>query len=260
MATTAMIAVMSQMFKKVHLVFENAHLLKRDKEDFDSFWLILGYSEEQIEYHVGIDFECSEGDLILVDEADTFMLNQTEKFSIFINDNGCVCFTATPDNSDTKGAEANLIATLDFKRIKYMINNDIEVNDEEINRVVPVADHLAIDEVVVCATQEEKVAQIIKYSKIGPVLVYCEETLSAAIQETASEISVVITENIDHVKLRRLGDAPYKILIAKDSFGMRGVDYRCEKVAMTLVVAKSFDNMREWLQGKNRVCRFGDAG
>lgn len=126
----------------------------------------------------------------------------------------CICFTATPDNCDVKGAEVRLISTLDFKVIKYMINNAIEINNEEINKVVPTADHLSIDEVVVCTTQEEKVVQIIKYSKTGPVLVYCEETLSAAIQESAGEISVVITENIDHVKLRRLGDAPYKILIA----------------------------------------------
>jgi hypothetical protein len=60
--------------------------------------------------------------------------------------------------------------------------------------------------------------------------------------------------------LRHHGDAPYKIFIAKDYFGMRGIDYRCEKVAMTLVVAKPFDSVREWLQGKNRVCIFGDAG
>lgn len=57
----------------------------------------------------------------------------------------------------------------------------------------------------------------------------------------------MVTEDIDYIKLRHLGDAPHKILIAKDSFGMRGIDYRCDKVAMTLVVAKSFDNMREWL-------------
>lgn len=86
------------------------------------------------------------------------MLSQTEKFSTLIDGKCCVCFTATPDNCDAKGAEAKLITTLGFKIIKYMINNAIEVNDEEINRVVPVTDHLSIDEVVVCATQEQKVA------------------------------------------------------------------------------------------------------
>jgi hypothetical protein len=39
---------------------------------------------------------------------------------------------------------------------------------------------------------------------------------------------------------------------------MRGFDYRAESVGITLVVAKSFVNEREAIQGLNRVGRFGD--
>lgn len=39
---------------------------------------------------------------------------------------------------------------------------------------------------------------------------------------------------------------------------MRGIDYRAPKAKMTLVIAQSFDNHREAVQGFNRVGRFGD--
>jgi hypothetical protein len=39
---------------------------------------------------------------------------------------------------------------------------------------------------------------------------------------------------------------------------MRGFDYRAESVGIALVIAKSFVNDREAIQGLNRVGRFGD--
>jgi hypothetical protein len=58
--------------------------------------------------------------------------------------------------------------------------------------------------------------------------------------------------------LRKLDQSPYKILFADSQFGMRGIDYRCERVPMHLVISKSFDCTREALQGVARVGRFGD--
>jgi hypothetical protein len=40
--------------------------------------------------------------------------------------------------------------------------------------------------------------------------------------------------------------------------GMRGFDYRSEAIPMTLVIAKSFANKRDAVQGFSRVGRFGD--
>jgi hypothetical protein len=39
---------------------------------------------------------------------------------------------------------------------------------------------------------------------------------------------------------------------------MRGLDYRAPKLGITLIIAKSFSNKREALQGDERVGRFGD--
>ena len=43
--------------------------MKRDKKEF-KHWLVLNNLESMVEYHVGLDFECQLGDVILVDEAD----------------------------------------------------------------------------------------------------------------------------------------------------------------------------------------------
>jgi len=58
--------------------------------------------------------------------------------------------------------------------------------------------------------------------------------------------------------LRKLDQAPYKVLFADTQFGMRGIDYRCERVTMHLVIAQPFSCTREALQGVARVGRFGD--
>jgi hypothetical protein len=39
---------------------------------------------------------------------------------------------------------------------------------------------------------------------------------------------------------------------------MRGIDYRASKYGITQIIATSFNNKREALQGQERVGRFGD--
>jgi hypothetical protein len=49
------------------------------------------------------------------------------------------------------------------------------------------------------------------------------------------------------------------VVVATDKFAMRGLDYRSKLVPMALILAKSFENPREAMQGSNRVGRFGDS-
>lgn len=59
---------------KIHLVFENQNLLNRDKADFELFFEMFEFSiGDVVQYHVGIDFEVGENELVLVDEADCFI-------------------------------------------------------------------------------------------------------------------------------------------------------------------------------------------
>jgi hypothetical protein len=67
-----------------------------------------------------------------------------------------------------------------------------------------------------------------------------------------------VDPSVDYSLLRKLDQAPYKVLFADTQFGMRGIDYRCERVLMSLVIAQSFSCTREALQGVARVGRFGD--
>jgi hypothetical protein len=48
----------------------------------------------------------------------------------------------------------------------------------------------------------------------------------------------LIDETINPTMLRQLDRAPYKLLFAPDSFGMRGIDYRSKSNPMYLVVAQ----------------------
>ena len=89
---------MCEMFTKVHLVFDNEHLLKRDRADFEDFWMLLGYDAGKIEYHVGCDFKVGPNELAIVDEVDALMFKDPIKFQQFISECACICFTATPDN------------------------------------------------------------------------------------------------------------------------------------------------------------------
>lgn len=46
--TVAAIALMCEMFTKVHMVFENEHLLKRDQAEFEYYWMLLSFGDDKI--------------------------------------------------------------------------------------------------------------------------------------------------------------------------------------------------------------------
>jgi len=120
MAFSALIGLETGMFKKVHMVFDNKHLMQRDKQDFEDLWR-LTQSENKVEYHVELDFEPEENSLILVDESDRLMFEQPKFFAGFIKKKFCICFTATPDNCDQHGVEAEVTKVLDFEQRNYII-------------------------------------------------------------------------------------------------------------------------------------------
>ena len=71
---------MCEMFTKVHMVFDNGHLLNRDRVDFEDYWLLLSYCDDRIEYHTGFDFKVGLNELVIVDEADALMFKDPIKF------------------------------------------------------------------------------------------------------------------------------------------------------------------------------------
>ena len=99
---------------KIYIVHEYEHLMKRDQEDFEVYWILLGVTVEVILYKAGLDFKAEPGSLIIFDEADTFMLKHTEKFATLIDSCFCICLTATPDDGDAKGLLRIVVGTLQF--------------------------------------------------------------------------------------------------------------------------------------------------
>jgi hypothetical protein len=101
---------------------------------------------------VGCNFTPAKDELVIIDEADTFMLNETESFIKLVNECACLCFTATPDNGDEKGPEAKIINALGFRKYQYIIEPEA--------KPATVASALVVDEDVQAATTKEKAAYI----------------------------------------------------------------------------------------------------
>ena len=55
MVFAALLGIKTGMFKMIHLVYANKHLMERDKADFEDLWY-LAECQDRVEYHVGHDF------------------------------------------------------------------------------------------------------------------------------------------------------------------------------------------------------------
>lgn len=96
----------------IYIVHENKHLMERDQKDFQAYWTLLGIDNATVKYQMGLDFVPEPNSLIIFDEADTFMLGDTGKFTKLIDGCFCICLTATPDDRDAKGAHRLVIEAL----------------------------------------------------------------------------------------------------------------------------------------------------
>lgn len=86
--------------------------------------LILFSFEDKVEYHIGYDFEPKANELIIVDEADTLIFEDPIKFRQFIQKNACLCFTATPETTQSKGLETKVFAAMNMKKYFYILEDE----------------------------------------------------------------------------------------------------------------------------------------
>jgi len=82
MNVTALILLLNVLpASKVHLVFHSKHFMDRDINDFRNYWKLSGLLDSsRYTYHEDWDFECLQGELIICDEADLPMFNQSAQF------------------------------------------------------------------------------------------------------------------------------------------------------------------------------------
>ena len=71
------------MTTKVHIIFTNEVLLKKDRNDFVDLWK-LSDLEYVVEYHSDINFSILDGEIIIFDEADEYIYNNAAAFDNFV--------------------------------------------------------------------------------------------------------------------------------------------------------------------------------
>lgn len=104
-----MIYLMSGAGNKVHVVFTSEHLMKRDQAEAADILLFVDDADTKVSYHVGIGFTPEKGSLVLIDEADTYMLDDPEKFREFTSANVCIGLTATPSMTKMENTVEGLL-------------------------------------------------------------------------------------------------------------------------------------------------------
>ena len=171
-----MIYLMSGAGTKVYVVFTSEHLKKRDEEEAADILLFIDKSDVKVQYHVGIDFQPQLGALVLIDEVDTYMLDDPEKFRQFTSANVCIGLTATPAMNKM---EATVVEFMSFKQYSYNIGEG----------AIDTYEKIAVDSVIDAPDNKTKASSIAEIAKINPVLVYGSEELLVALKE--AEINVL---------------------------------------------------------------------
>ncbi len=173
-AAVILLALLKGQFSKVHLLFNDEYLMKRDQEEFKQYWYFV--SEGLVVYHCNTDFVVGEGELLLIDEADILIFSQTKKLVALLGVAPCIALTATPDNADEQGIEKAVTNHLQFKCFDYTGNKNIDY--EAIIKQIQTLPFKASD--------EENKRDLIKYIKdlikVKPVLLFCDSALHALLR------------------------------------------------------------------------------
>jgi hypothetical protein len=79
------------------MVFPNEHLKKRDQAEFEPLISVSSMGEDKVTYRAGLaGFKPEPNALIIVDEIDTFLLDEPIEFKAVVAANACIGLTATP--------------------------------------------------------------------------------------------------------------------------------------------------------------------
>ena len=221
---------------KVHMVFSNNILLAKDKQDFEKLWSVAGLTCK-VEYHEDINFQMSEQELVIFDEADEYIYSSPQAFIDFIKFHYCICLTATSGgNCGGESAEKLILKHIGLRLFE---------NTESISGPMtePIDLYTKLD-----LNGPEGILQYVRQqAQKQAVLVYA----SAELKDYFERQALTFTDldvSVDNKMLRDLdgrvepneGDiAPpqFRIMVASDkSKAMRGIDYRAPKFGIQLLV------------------------
>jgi late competence protein required for DNA uptake (superfamily II DNA/RNA helicase) len=217
--------------------------MERAQRDFAYFWKLSGLTDK-VFYHVGIGFECTGGDILIIDESDTLIFEDPEAFDKMMDKNRCICLTATPDDNDRKGAEKQVITALKLTKYLYGFTAE-DFAQAKLDLTLTLADNSAI-----LAFLREEI-------RLRPVLFYCsEEAMQYIVNQEQAFIHAKGVESDDALRNldQRATEDSYSLVIATTAEAMRGIDYRAPTVGITLIIGKSSANARD---GKQKLLRVG---
>ncbi|CDW88935.1 UNKNOWN [Stylonychia lemnae] len=236
-------------FLKVYIFYSSKQLCDRDADEFSTYLDLV--EKDQIQHCIGIDgLKVGDNELAIFDEGDAIMHSDPDKFRDFISKFLYVCFTATPDDQDHKGVDIQVLKAMTFPTFYYVL--------DVLERIVKFDFDLELPTIPVT----EKAAEVKKLSQTGPVVVHCTSVLYDELKKLDLEL-VEADENLNHLILRTLGvkiNDKFRVAVALTTAAIRGLDYRSsvDGIMISLLLAKSFVNKREAIQGYYRVGRFND--
>ena len=122
---TATIALLllatSKAIKRVHIVYVNDVLKKKDEEDFKDLWAVMPHGD-RVQYHSDLDFTSGSNSVVLVDENDEYMFKNPTAFVRFARKSICICLTATPADDATGGLERSVLKAMGFKIFENLVD------------------------------------------------------------------------------------------------------------------------------------------
>lgn len=96
----------------------SSKLIERDKAELQDYFYLTGLAE-QVEYTDELDFLIAPEDLMIVDEADYFIMNFPDKFAQVARDARCIGMTATAINEEGQSIENEIFGELGFQLFDY---------------------------------------------------------------------------------------------------------------------------------------------
>jgi hypothetical protein len=218
------------------MVFSNNILLAKDKQDFEKLWSVAGLTCK-VEYHEDINFQMSEQELVIFDEADEYIYSSPRAFIDFIKLHYCICLTATSGGNCGGESAEKLI----LKHIGLRLFENTESISSPMTEPIDLYTKLDLN-------GPEGILQYVRQqAQKQAVLVYATAELKDYFERQALAFTDLDT-SVDNKMLRDLdgrvepneGDiAPpqFRTMVASDkSKAMRGIDYRAPEFGIQLLV------------------------
>lgn len=89
-----LLALQTKLFENVHLIYSTERLKEKDKKDFANMFEITDMAP-QIHYHIKLGFKAGAKDLLIFDEGDEFIYQNSQTAYNFMKKLTCIMLTAT---------------------------------------------------------------------------------------------------------------------------------------------------------------------